>query len=171
MGTGTDELESRHGTPSAQLPDTFGQCHSPARTEPSSVFTLSHLCRPSNALRLQQTADACCWSVLCACRDPSVQRHLAKVYLTLCASVAACAAGCALGMQLGFLMALSQLAAFGCLLGLAFTSPIPANTVRDTARTVSIPKPVASLQQLRRLGSAGAAQDRACGTLFACASH
>jgi hypothetical protein len=65
-----------------------------------------------------------------ACREPSVQRHLAKVYLTLLVASLITTAGAVVGASLAYGSAyfwLSQLLAFGSMLGLGFTAATPQN--------------------------------------------
>ena len=64
-----------------------------------------------------------------SCRDSQVQKHLAKVYITLTLCVLAAAAGCYASIQYASILAVSQFAAFGCLLVMGFVSDKPENLV------------------------------------------
>ncbi len=61
-----------------------------------------------------------------------MQRHLAKVYVTLSGCLALVAAGCWLGAVYPSqaLLAVAQLVAFGCMLGLGLTQESPYTLVR-----------------------------------------
>lgn len=64
-------------------------------------------------------------------RDTRIQKHLSRVYTTLCAAVLVLSVGCWAGMQFPLPPMLGGLASFGCTLALAMTPATPANLVSE----------------------------------------